>query len=161
MDEKKRAFVELAYSTAVELAAEGRAIVPAVVAAQAAIESAYGASSLSVQANNYFGIKSGRKWAGKSVVMPTLEWDRDLKKMVSTTARFKAFPSMRACFEDYARIIETYSWFRDCVAAAKNGDALAFIDGLITKPGEPGWATDPKYADKILKVIAMWGLLNR
>jgi len=159
--EQKKEFIEAAYNAALGLAAEGRAIVPAVVAAQAALESRYGASSLSAQAYNYFGIKAGKSWRGRSVVMPTMEWDRDLKKMVATTARFKAFGSMRECFADYARIIETYSWFRDCVEAAKTQDPIRFVEGLITKPGEPGWATDPKYADKVLKVIAMWGLLNR
>ena len=44
-----------------------------VIIAQAAIESNWGRSSLSAKYNNYFGIKAGKSWKGKTVNMKTGE----------------------------------------------------------------------------------------
>ena len=46
---------------------------PSVIIAQAAIESNWGQSALAAKYNNYFGIKAGSSWTGKTVNMQTNE----------------------------------------------------------------------------------------
>lgn len=137
-------------------AAEGAPIVPAVVAAQAALESAWGNSRLARDANNLFGIKAGRSWAGEVLELPTREFDPETG-WIRMLARWRKYPSWTACIADYAAILKRLSWFADAVAAAERGDAMGFLDGLLPRKGEPGWATDPAYRSKVLSVMRRLG----
>lgn len=65
--------------------------------AQAALESAWGQSQLTTEANNFFGIKGA--YNGQSVSMPTTEYNSN-GQMVNTTANFKKYPSAYASFAD-------------------------------------------------------------
>lgn len=114
---------------------------PGVTVAQAALESAWGASQLARAAQNYFGIKAHGKlpW----ITLPTLEYRNGRALWVE--ARFARYESMAACFADRDRIILTvpcYADARACVA-----DPEAFVRALAQH-----WATDPGYAEKVLKV---------
>ena len=115
----KKKFVENLFEAAKKLRAEGRKINPAVCSAQAALESAYGTSKLSRDACNFFGIKAGKSWKGEAVQYRTREYSKE-KIPFDIVASFRKYPNIEACLSDYARIIETLSWYRD---AAANADA--------------------------------------
>ncbi len=116
---------------------------PGVTVAQAALESAFGASQLSRRAHNYFGIKAhgALPW----IALPTLEYCGG--RAIWVEARFARYDSMTAGFADRDRIILTLPCYAEARACA--ADPEAFVRALARH-----WATDPGYADKVLKVYS-------
>ncbi len=151
-------FIVMAFKATEEAVSKGAPINPAIAAAQAALESAYGNSFLCREANNLFGIKAGKAWQGKVIELPTKEFDA-ARGMYSTVARFRKYDSWADCFRDYGEIIGRLSWYKDAVVA--KDDPVGFILGLAAKPGrEPGWATDPRYVEKVLSVAKRFNLIS-
>lgn len=129
---------------------------PAVIA-QAALESAWGQSGLTAEANNLFGIKAGSSWRGPTLDLPT--WEHGPQGWYRTVARWRKYPSYNECILDYARLIASLPWFRDATPHADrpqgDGNATAWVRALLPAPGQPGWATDPAYLSKVQGVAAM------
>ena len=117
------------------------------IAAQAALESNWGRSEIrsadGTASNNLFGIKAGRGWNGKTVDAVTTEYANGTPGR--TTEKFRAYDSYRDAFLDYARLLK--SRYKTAVAAGDN--ATQFAQGLQ----QGGYATDPRYADKIARII--------
>ncbi len=113
-----------------------------VTVAQAALESNWGKSGLSQAANNYFGIKAhGRH---ERIEMSTSEFTKGQRVIVK--AEFARYGSMLECFQCRDGILSrsaVYAGTRE-----KRGDEAAFITELAKH-----WATDPKYAEKLLTVL--------
>jgi flagellum-specific peptidoglycan hydrolase FlgJ len=151
-------FIQRALAAAQQAALEGAPISPPVAAAQAALESGFGASKLATLANNLFGIKAGARWDGPTVVLPTREWSKE-QGWVTVQARWRSYASWQECFEDYGAIIGRLSWFADAAEAARRGDALGFLRGLLPTADTPGWATDPGYEGKVLAIVRGFGLI--
>ena len=141
----KDEFVSAATAAACAFAESGGS--PAGVAvAQAALESNWGNSQLSRDAHNYFGIKAhgSLPW----IELPTHEAKNGA--LVRTVARFARYDSMEACFADRQRIlthVAVYAEERACVH-----DPEAFIRALARH-----WATDPLYAEKLLRIYRKHG----
>lgn len=142
-------FAELMFKIATEVAVSGRKINPAIVAAQAVLESGYGKSLLASKANNLFGIKAGKSWKGLVFNIKTREFDAE-KGWFVIMAPFRQYATWADCFNDYASIIERLSWYKD--AAANCGDPVKYLDGILPTAREPGWATDPRYREKVLAI---------
>lgn len=51
---------------------------------------------------------------------------------------------------DYAKIISELSWYQDALGFLNNPDM--FLKSILPNGAEPGWATDPDYYHKILKI---------
>lgn len=109
-----------------------------VAAAQAAHESRYGKSA---PGNNFFGIKAGKSWTGKTQKLKT--WEVVDGKKVSIKAKFRAYTTPAQSFQDWAKTIArkwpgvlTATTFTDAVKALKAG-----------LPG--GYATDNLYNQKM------------
>ena len=151
-------FVVAALKAAQEAQKDGAPIHPGIAAAQAALESAWGKSRLAVQGNNLFGIKAGKSWTGKRVTFTTREFD-ETRGWYTIVADFRAYASWADCFRDYGSIIGRLPWYADAAAAAKKNDARGFLDGLVSRPGEPGWATDPDYAKNVWMIAKQQGLV--
>lgn len=116
---------------------------PEITVAQAALESRFGQSRLSREAHNYFGIKARN--GQLSIEMRT--WEVVNGKRIEIRAKFARFGSMQECFEARDRMILSlpcYAEARACVA-----DPEAFVRGLAKR-----WATDPQYAEKVLRIAA-------
>lgn len=75
------------------------------IIAQAILESGWGQSKLAAQYHNYFGLKCGTKWTGKSVNMATKE---EYKPGVLTDIRdnFRVFDSMEDGVKGYFEFIQ-------------------------------------------------------
>jgi flagellum-specific peptidoglycan hydrolase FlgJ len=113
-----------------------------VTVAQAALESSWGQSKLSQQANNYFGIKAHGSHG--CVLMPTDECENGAN--VEIHAEFAKYLSMLECFQHRDGILLRGAVYAG--ARAKRGDETGFITELAKH-----WATDPRYAEKLLAVL--------
>src|SRR5437868_15216254 len=112
-----------------------------ITVAQAALESSWGNSQLSQKANNYFGIKAHGD--AESIAFPTTEVVNG--RSITLQARFAKYFDIAACFADRDRIITQLACYQD--ARANAADPELFARCLARH-----WATDPKYAEKLLKI---------
>ncbi|MHB1414714.1 MAG: glucosaminidase domain-containing protein [Chloroflexota bacterium] len=127
--------------------------VPAsVTIAQAMLESNLGKSKLASDANNYFGIKANSGTAGSAGVYnaPTLEHlnGRD----VQVTAAFKAYNSITDSFTDHGLYLSSTPRYAEAMKHTDNPQQFA---KLIQKAG---YATDPAYASKLIKIMDTYNL---
>ena len=131
-------------------AAEASTGIPAAfMVAQAAHESGWGRREIlnadGSPSHNLFGIKAGAGWRGPTAEVTTTEYIGGVARKV--TAKFRAYASHEESFADYARMMRDSPRYQPVLAAA--GSAEAFAQGLQ----RAGYATDPRYADKLSRVI--------
>lgn len=122
---------------------------PSLLIAQAALESDWGNSGLSKEANNYFGIKglSGREYATKEYYDD--EWEN-----IQTS--FKHYNSMEDSIIDYANLIKNgTSWDADFYKEVKEASDYKEAAYAMQKAG---YATDPDYASKLIHIIEKYHL---
>lgn len=123
---------------------------PSVLVAQAALESNWGNSDLSQQSNNYFGIKgnnSGKQYATK-------EFDKE--KWQSVQASFRTYDSVGESVMDYAKLIKNgTSWNSDLYLDVINAEHYKDAAQALQKAG---YATDPDYANKLIRIIEQYAL---
>lgn len=127
-------------------------LLPSITIAQACLESDYGKSVLSQKYNNLFGVKGNNP--NTSAVLKTKEFEKG--KWIEIKARFQIYDSYEASIRAHARLFQKgTSWdakqYRH-VLAAKNYEAQA--RALV----KDGYATDPDYADKLIKLIEEYNL---
>lgn len=135
-------------------AAEAQTGIPAgYMVAQAAHESGWGKREIrnadGTTSFNVFGIKAGAGWNGPVAEVTTTEYIDGAPRKV--TARFRAYESYEAAFNDYARLMKDSPRYSRVMADASTGSVTAagFAQGLQ----RAGYATDPAYADKLTRVI--------
>lgn len=113
--------------------------VPAsITLAQGMLESDYGNSPLAKYANNHFGIKCHKGWSGPSFIQ-----DDDEKNEC-----FRKYYSPYESYRDHSEFLQT----RDRYASLfdlKTTDYKGWARGLK----KAGYATNPKYADLLIRII--------
>lgn len=119
------------------------------VIAQCIIESGWGESRLSKEYNNFFGIKAGTAWKGKSVNLQTNE-EYEPGTVTTITDAFRVYESLEDGIKGYFELLQLPRY--------------ANLKG-VTDPGtyarlikEDGYATDSRYVDTIMSVIQENGL---
>jgi flagellar protein FlgJ len=119
------------------------------VLGQAALESGWGAREIrnadGSNSFNLFGIKAGRNWTGPVVETATTEYTNGVARR--GVERFRAYGSYAEAFADYARLLKGSPRYAAVLAGA--GDAGLFAAGMQ----RAGYATDPRYAEKLTQVI--------
>lgn len=136
-DDFKQAYINKYSSIAVsEMKRSG---VPAsITLAQGMLESNYGRSALTVKGNNHFGIKCHRDWKGKKMYH-----DDDAKGEC-----FRVYPNDEASFRDHSDFLRYQSRYKSLFDLDIT-DYKGWAKGLKAA----GYATDPAYAQKLIKVI--------
>jgi flagellar protein FlgJ len=130
-------------------AAERLSGVPArLILGQAALESGWGKREIRYDdgrtSYNLFGIKAGESWHGKVVNVMTTEYENGVPKKVLQP--FRAYNSYAESFADYARLIGDSPRYEGVARAHDEIDAARKIQAA-------GYATDPRYADKLIGVM--------
>ena len=119
--------------------------------AQACLESAYGTSSLGYKYHNYFGLKCGSSWKGKSVNMKTRE---EYTPGTLTTIRdnFRAYDSMAAGVAGYYDFIQSkrYAALRSATSA----------QDYLEKIKAAGYATSSQYVANNMAVVRRHSLVE-
>ena len=114
----------------------------------AALESGWGKHEIRAadgsQSFNLFGIKAGRNWNGPTVDAMTTEYVNGTPHKVSQ--KFRAYASYSEAFQDYASLMQGN---RRYAAVLKQSDSAGFAQGLQ----RAGYATDPRYADKLTSIL--------
>jgi flagellar protein FlgJ len=119
--------------------------VPAsVTIAQAALESAWGASGLSVRGKNLFGIKADSSWHGPTVTMPTTEFINGQR--VTVRAPFRAYSDWLGSIQDHAAFLVANHRYAPAFATT---DGEAFAHAIAAA----GYATDPNYAALLVSIM--------
>lgn len=122
--------------------------------AQGILESKYGQSELALKANNHFGIKCGKKWEGFRYSVLSDEWDKKRKKMRPSLGCFRVYESVEQCYSahsDFLKAVRYSGLFELSVT-----DYRGWAAGLQ----KAGYATDPKYAVKLIKLIESYRLFK-
>jgi flagellar protein FlgJ len=116
---------------------------------QAALESGWGKHEIKhadgSPSYNLFGIKATGNWNGKVAETMTTEYINGEK--TQRVEKFRAYDSYAESFRDFANLISKNPRYQ---AVMENVQHLSSYAQALQKAG---YATDPNYADKLIKVV--------
>jgi len=152
MGATERGFVQHHWAHA--LAAERQTGVPAqFIVSQAALESGWGRGEMrdakGQPSHNLFGIKATKEWQGRRVSVQTTEYEGGVAKKV--IEKFRAYESYAEAFSDWAALIARNPRYTKVLGQAHSPSG--FAHGLQAA----GYATDPSYGEKLVRVIQRVG----
>lgn len=131
-------------------AAEKLGVNPKAILAQAALETGWGKYPIAKEDGaasfNLFGIKADNRWQGDRAVVNTLEFRDGVAKREK--AAFRAYDSFSQSFDDYAKFLSSSERYKDALQA---GDDASMFAASLQKGG---YATDPKYSEKIDNILS-------
>ena len=146
--ETPEAFVSTLWPQARE-AADRLGVDPAVLLAQAALETGWGRyvsrHADGRSSHNLFNIKADDRWDGERVSVDTREFRNGV--FVREQAQFRAYDSFADSFDDYVNFLQDSTRYRPAL------DSAADSQRFVTELARAGYATDPDYAEKILGII--------
>lgn len=141
-------FVSRLYPHA-EKAAKELGTTPEVLIAQSALETGWGQKMVKgaggQQSNNLFNIKADNRWQGDKAQVSTLEYEQGVA--VKQKADFRVYDDIGQSFNDFVSFVSNSERYQDAMTKAANPGA--FVQSLQ----DAGYATDPKYADKVIQVM--------
>lgn len=114
------------------------------IIAQAILESGWGKSGLASKYHNYFGLKCGSSWKGKSVNMATKE-EYKVGTLTNIRDNFRVYDSMEAGVKGYFDFINTSRY--------ANLKGVKSPEEYVKRIKADGYATSSKYVDNIMRVI--------
>ena len=119
------------------------------IIAQAIHESGWGESKLSSKYHNYFGLKCGTKWTGKSVNMSTQE-EYSAGTLTTISANFRAYDNMEEGVNGYFEFIQLarYANLKGITSPRK------YLETIIAD----GYATGKSYVDHVMNLINLYNL---
>jgi flagellum-specific peptidoglycan hydrolase FlgJ len=123
-----------------------RSGIPAsIILAQGLHESAYGKSPLAKKANNHFGIKCKNYWMGKRYYHKDDDTDDDGTLIESC---FRKYENDMDSYIDHSNFLMDSPHY-DQLFKFPSTDYISWAIGLK----KAGYATDPEYAEKLVKII--------
>ncbi|WP_432471960.1 flagellar assembly peptidoglycan hydrolase FlgJ [Amphritea sp. HPY] len=146
--ESPEAFVQALLPMAEGVARE-LGVDPKVLLAQAALETGWGRYLVQKPEGgtsfNLFNIKADSRWSGDRAQVGTVEFRDGIAQ--KERAAFRVYDSYEQSFRDYADFLSNSSRYEGALQQA--ADPYRYLTGLQ----EAGYATDPKYAEKISKIF--------
>ena len=120
-------------------------VLPSLTIAQGILESGWGESELATKANNLFGIKADSKWTGKIYNTETKEYYNNSNTPTTINANFRAYDSWDGGVKDHSDFLQADRYSK--VVKAK--DYKVACEEIY----KAGYATDPNYTSKLVKLI--------
>jgi flagellar protein FlgJ len=155
LPETARNFIERMRPQA-EAAAQAAGIPVTFLLAQAALETGWGRhqprAADGATSHNLFGIKAGTGWQGARTLAATTEYVAG--KAVTAVEAFRSYGSYAEAFQDFARLMRSSPRYSGVLSATGDGNAYA------QKLQQAGYATDPRYAEKLARIIEAIGRLG-
>lgn len=124
---------------------------PSAIIAQACLESAYGTSSLGYKYHNYFGMKCGSSWTGKSVNLTTKE-EYTTGTLTTIKDNFRVYDSMEAGVKGYFDFISK-TRYQNLKNATSSKNYIELIKA-------DGYATSSSYITNVYNVVTKYNLLQ-
>lgn len=118
-------------------------ILASMTIAQAILESAWGKSGLTKQANNLFGIK------GDGALSKTFEYING--KRIDIVLGFKKYPSWQESVDDHSALFLRYDRYKNLRGCKDYKAACRYVQ-------MDGYATAPNYADSLIALIEQYKL---
>ena len=148
MNNEQAKFCDDIYSSLRKYAYNYNIVCYSVPIAQAILESKWGKSELATKYNNYFGLKCGPYWVGKSVNLETKE--EYYGALHTCYDDFRVFSNLDSGVKGYLNFINTKRY------ANLKGvrDPVSYVSLII----KDGYATSSKYVDSILNIIVTHNL---
>lgn len=139
-------------------------ILACITAAQAVLESGYGKTDLSENANNLFGMKcilsgntwKGTSWDGKSKYTKQTQEQSLSGKPYYITADFRKYPNVEDSITDHSAYLLGAANGKNQRYAGLAGEKDYKKAAQIIKNG--GYATDVNYVEKLCNIIKKWKL---
>ena len=131
---------------------KGYGILPSIILGQAILESDWGKSTLASEYNNLFGIKAFGH--SKKVTLDTQEFYNE--QWVTIQGDFRVYDSWEESMDDHTMLfVNGVDWnpalYVNVLSATDYKTAAKALQ-------EAGYATDPDYAEKIIRVIETYHL---
>ena len=114
------------------------------IIAQAILESGWGKSGLASKYHNYFGLKCGSSWKGKSVNMTTKE-EYKVGTITNIRDNFRVFDDFDDGIRGYFEFINTSRY--------ANLKGVKSPEEYVRRLKADGYATSSKYVDNVMRVI--------
>jgi flagellar protein FlgJ len=129
-----------------------------VVIAQAALETGWGQKIIKTEngqsSNNLFNIKADKRWDGDKTNKETLEFEQGA--MVKKREPFRVYESIGESVNDYINFLSNSDRYKGALDKANN------VEHFLHNLQSAGYATDPKYAEKIMGTLrTVTSLLNK
>lgn len=119
---------------------------PEYAACEAALESAWGNSTLCREGNNLFGEKQHKQPVYETLELTTEEYIKG--EWVHQTAKWVKFPSWKESFQSrmdtIRRLASDYAGYADALAASTGEDFVSSVSR--------DWSTDPLRAQKVISI---------
>ena len=119
------------------------------IIAQAILESGWGNSKLAARYHNYFGLKCGTKWTGKSVNMTTQE-EYTVGTLTTIKDNFRVYDSMEEGIKGYFEFIQ--------LARYQNLKGITNPKKYLETIKADGYATSSTYVTNNMKLIKQYNL---
>ena len=142
--QQKQFINEIGYIIQEEAKARGYQVCSPIIA-QACLESNYGVSQLASRWKNYFGMKCGSSWKGKSINLSTKE-EYTPGQLTTIRDNFRAYDTMEDGVRGYFDFINTKR-YANLKSATTPREYLEFIK-------RDGYATSSSYVNSNMNVIS-------
>lgn len=151
VQQERNAFVKKIAPYAVELGQQ-YGVLPSITIAQAILESNWGTSSLASQYNNYFGIKGDDP--SNTKLLQTKEYTNG--QWITINGRFRVYSDFRESMKDHTKLlVNGTTWnSQQYKQVIQSKD---YIDAAVALQAD-GYATDPGYTSKIIRIIQKYNL---
>lgn len=121
-------------------------VLASLTVAQAILESAWGKSELATGGNALFGIKATKSWKGKVYCKDTKECYDGVNLVTVNNATFRAYDSWEESVEDHSAFLKANKRYKEVIGETDYKKACEAIKAA-------GYATDPDYVEKLVKLI--------
>jgi peptidoglycan hydrolase FlgJ len=133
---------------AAQRASEASGVPAQLIMAQAALESGWGKREIRLEDGgtsfNVFGIKADKSWKGPVAEVTTTEYVNGTPQ--KTRAAFRAYGSYDEAFADYAKFLAGNPRYAGVVATRDPAEAAHGLQ-------RAGYATDPEYGGKLVRIM--------
>jgi len=130
-------------------ASQSSGVPPQLMLGQAALESGWGKREIHMadgsNSFNLFGIKANAGWQGKVAEVMTTEYTHGVAH--KQVEKFRAYSSYAEAFKDYAGMMSNNPRYANVLQQAGSPS------GMANALQKSGYATDPKYAEKLVSVM--------
>ncbi len=129
---------------------------PELMLSQAALESGWGRRQIlmsdGTSSHNLFGIKATSNWHGKVAEVMTTEYRNGVA--YKQLEKFRAYDSYDEAFKDYASMLSSNPRYAGVMQ--QSGSPAGMAHALQNA----GYATDPKYAEKLVSVMRKMNIVG-